>query len=61
MAALWYLGTNLKAVEAASAGNLKATWASHAARDWPSSEQGQGEAFLRRAVQVKKIWVPYGE
>jgi hypothetical protein len=22
--------------------------------------QGEGAAFLRRAVQVKSVWVPYG-
>ena len=30
-------------------------------RDWLSREQGQGSEYLRRAVQVKNIWVPYGE
>jgi aldehyde dehydrogenase (NAD+) len=51
----------VKAVEAASAGNLKATWASPKPRDWLSRAQGQGPENLRRAVQVKNIWVPYGE
>jgi aldehyde dehydrogenase (NAD+) len=31
------------------------------ARDWLSREQGQGAEYLRRAVQVKNIWMPYGE
>ena len=26
--------------------------------DWPAA---QGEAFLRRAVEVKNVWVPYGD
>ena len=61
VAALWYFGPGVKAVEAASAGNLKATWASPKPRDWLSRAQGQGTEYLRRAVQVKNIWVPYGE
>ena len=61
VAALWYFGPGVKAVEAASAGNLKATWASAKRRDWLSRTQGQGGEYLRRAVQVKNIWVPYGE
>jgi aldehyde dehydrogenase (NAD+) len=61
VAALWYVGSAVKMVEAASAGNLKATWASARRRDWVSREQGQGAEYLRRAVQVKNIWVPYGE
>ena len=61
--ALWYAGTRDGAamVEAASAGNLKQTWTEDgAARNWASAE-GQGRAFLTRAMQVKNIWVPYGE
>lgn len=61
VAALWYFGPGVKMVEAASAGNLKATWASSKPRDWFSAVQGQGEEYLRRATQVKNIWVPYGE
>jgi aldehyde dehydrogenase (NAD+) len=61
VAALWYFGPGVKAVEVASAGNLKATWASAKPRDWLSRTQGQGSEYLRRAVQVKNIWVPYGE
>ena len=45
-------------VEALSAGNLKATWVSASAVDWPRAE---GREFLRRATQVKNIWTPYGE
>ena len=62
VAALWYVGANAKLVEAASAGNLKATWVSNGKRrDWLSRVQGQGAEYLRRAVQLKNIWVPYGE
>ena len=63
VAALWYFGSaeGSRLVEAASAGNLKPTWASAKRRDWLSREQGQGTEYLRRATQVKNIWVPYGE
>ena len=60
VAAMWYFGSNAKMVEAASAGNLKATW-TRKRRDWLSREQGQGTEYLRRAVQLKNIWIPYGE
>ncbi len=59
----WYFGTaeGSKAVEAESAGNLKATWVNHGkARDWYSAEQGQGREFLFHAVRIKTVWTPYG-
>jgi aldehyde dehydrogenase (NAD+) len=58
--ALWYAGdaSGAAKVEALSAGNLKATWATSSAFDWPRAE---GREFLRRATQVKNIWTPYGE
>ncbi len=60
---LWYFGptTGTKAVERASAGNLKRTWVDHVVRDWVDPEQGAGEEFLRQGVQVKNIWTPFGE
>jgi aldehyde dehydrogenase (NAD+) len=62
--ALWYFGTEEGSaeVERASAGNLKATWVDRGrASDWFDSSQAQGREYLRRATQVKNIWVPYGE
>jgi aldehyde dehydrogenase (NAD+) len=61
VAAMWYCGSpeGAKAVEQMSAGNLKVTWCP-LNRDWLSSD-GQGREFLRRATQIKNIWVPYGE
>ncbi len=58
--ALWYVGSSdgAKAVEVASAANLKATWTSAAPIDW---REAQGREYLRRATQVKNIWTPYGE
>ena len=47
--------------EAESIGNLKRVWTSGGkALDW-SSELAAGETFLRRAVEVKNVWVPYGD
>ncbi len=49
-------------IERASTGNLKQTWTNHGiARKWFDPVQGEGPEFLRRATQVKNIWVPYGE
>jgi len=59
----WYVGSAAGSaeVERRSAGNLKATWVNHGlARDWFDPAQAEGEAFLRRAVQVKNVWIPYG-
>jgi aldehyde dehydrogenase (NAD+) len=61
---LWYVGpaAGSAMVEAAAAGNLKRTWVNHGRRrDWFDPGQGEGRDFLRRASQVKNIWVPYGE
>ncbi|MEO7359485.1 MAG: aldehyde dehydrogenase family protein, partial [Gemmatimonadaceae bacterium] len=61
--AVWYVGshTGAAAVEKASAGNLKRTWTEWSSREWLDPRDGEGRAFLRRAVQVKNIWIPYGE
>jgi aldehyde dehydrogenase (NAD+) len=49
-------------VERRSVGNLKRTWCSHGVlREWSDPRQGEGREFLREAVQIKNIWVPYGE
>jgi aldehyde dehydrogenase (NAD+) len=62
--ALWYFGSaeGSAEVERRSIGNLKQTWTSGGRRrDWYDLEQAAGEEMLRRATQVKNIWVPYGE
>jgi aldehyde dehydrogenase (NAD+) len=61
--AMWYVGSSegVAVVERASTGNLKALWASSDARDWFDAQQGQGREYLRQAVQVKNIWIPYGD
>ena len=59
----WYVGSAAGSteVERRSAGNLKFTWVNHGRRrDWFDPARAEGPAFLRRAVQVKSVWVPYG-
>ena len=60
---IWYFGSRegVKAVEYASAANMKRTWASWKRRDWLDPHHGEGREFLREATQVKNVWVPYGE
>ena len=60
---VWYFGSRegVKAVELASASNMKRTWASWHVRDWFDARDGEGREFLRQATQVKNVWVPYGE
>jgi aldehyde dehydrogenase (NAD+) len=61
--AMWYFGSayGVKHTESASVGNMKQTWCSSSSRRWMDSVQGEGREFLRRATQVKNIWIPYGE
>ena len=61
--AVWYVGSQAgaAAVEKASAANLKRTWTEWVGREWLDPRVGEGREFLRRAVQVKNIWIPYGE
>jgi len=62
--AIWHFGSaeGARAVEDASAGNMKRTWVSHGhPRDWLDAAQGEGREFLRESTQVKNIWIPSGE
>ncbi len=64
VAAIWYCGSaeGSAAVEKASIGNLKQVWTDRGVlRDWRDPRQGQGTEYLRRASQVKTIWLPYGD
>jgi aldehyde dehydrogenase (NAD+) len=64
VAALWYVGSAKMSatLERESAGNLKSTWVNHGKRpNWFDDHQTQGWEYLRHAVQIKNIWVPYGE
>jgi aldehyde dehydrogenase (NAD+) len=61
---LWYWGSaaGSKLVEEQAAASMKRTWVNHGRyHDWHNSEQGEGEIFLRRATEIKNIWIPYGE
>jgi aldehyde dehydrogenase (NAD+) len=61
---IWYFPSDdgSAEVEQLSAANMKRTWVSYGlSRDWSDPIQGEGREFLRRATQVKNIWVPYGE
>jgi aldehyde dehydrogenase (NAD+) len=45
-----------------SVGNLKQVFTNEGrAIDWFDAKQGEGRWFLDHSVQVKNIWVPYGE
>ncbi len=60
---LWYWGTRAgsRMVETEAAASMKRTWVNYGLfHDWEDPEQGQGDQFLRRAVEVKNIWIPYG-
>ena len=60
----WYWGSaqGSKLVEESAAATMKRTWVNHGKfHDWEDPQQGAGEAFLRKAVEIKNIWIPYGE
>ncbi len=54
---LWYAGPaqGQKMVEYASAGNMKRTWTLPGDGELPEMDE-----VLRRATQMKNIWIPYG-
>ncbi|MCH7507462.1 MAG: aldehyde dehydrogenase family protein [Proteobacteria bacterium] len=61
---LWYWGSRQgsRMVEEESAATMKRTWVNYGLyHDWEDDEQGQGESFLRKATEIKNIWIPYGE
>ena len=48
--------------KALSIGNLKQVFTNEGrAIDWFDARQGEGRWFLHHSVQIKNIWVPYGE
>jgi len=62
--AIWCFGDEsaVAAAKAASIGNLKQVFTNEGrVIDWLDAAQGEGHWFLQHAVQVKNIWVPYGE
>nr|WP_315236409.1 aldehyde dehydrogenase family protein [uncultured Albidiferax sp.] len=61
---LWAFGSAALSLstEKLSAGNLKRTLVDHGlATDWHNLAAAEGPIFLRHAVQIKNIWVPYGD
>jgi aldehyde dehydrogenase (NAD+) len=61
---MWYWGSRRgsKMVEEEAAASMKRTWVNYGLfHDWEDPEQGQGESFLRKATEIKNIWIPYGE
>ena len=62
--AIWCFGdeASCATAKALSIGNLKQVFTNEGrAIDWFNADQGEGRWFLQHAVQVKNIWVPYGE
>ncbi|MFB9261870.1 aldehyde dehydrogenase family protein [Bradyrhizobium erythrophlei] len=62
--ALWVFGSKeaSAAAERLSVGNLKRTLVDHGfALDWNERAASEGPILLRHAVQVKNIWIPYGD
>ncbi len=62
--ALWAFGSAELStlVEKLSVGNLKRTFVDYGkATNWLDREAAEGPAYLRRATDVKNIWIPYGE
>ena len=60
---MWYFGSNegSKDIELLSADNMKRTWVNYGKhRNWLDKTQGEGTTFLKRASQIKNIWIPYG-
>ncbi|MEO6014807.1 MAG: aldehyde dehydrogenase family protein [Devosia sp.] len=61
--AMWFAGDAATSamVEKASIGNLKQTWTSRGLYyDLSDKAKFEGDYFLKRATQVKNVWVPYG-
>jgi aldehyde dehydrogenase (NAD+) len=61
---LWCYGDEALCASAKrlSAGNLKQVWTNEARRiDFFDTGEGEGRWYLEHALQVKNIWVPYGE
>jgi aldehyde dehydrogenase (NAD+) len=61
---MWYWGSRKgsKMVEEEAAATMKRTWVNYGLyHDWEDDEQGQGKSFLRKSIEIKNIWIPYGE
>ncbi len=61
---LWYFGGSdgSKVVEAEAAENMKRTWVGFGkAYDWFDTKTFSSRFILEKAIEVKNIWVPYGD
>jgi aldehyde dehydrogenase (NAD+) len=61
---LWYWGTaeGSRLIETEAAATMKRTWVNYGRfHNWDDPQQGEGEIFLRKATEIKNIWIPYGE
>lgn len=64
VAGLWVAGTKTECTEACklSIGNMKIIWTNNGKQlDWFDNQQSEGREWMRRASQVKNVWIPYGE
>ena len=62
--AVWAFGdrTLSTLVEASSIGNLKRTFVDEGyVTDWLNPQSAEGPRWLEHAVEIKNIWIPYGE
>jgi len=61
---LWYFGSKegSSMVQRAAADNMKRTWVNYGKnRNWFNPKHVDPETFLRKATEIKNVWVPYGE
>jgi aldehyde dehydrogenase (NAD+) len=61
---LWYFGGSdgSKVVEAEAVENMKRTWVAFGkAYDWFDTKAFSSRFILEKAIEVKNIWVPYGD
>ena len=61
---VWFYGSaeTSSQIEKSAAGNMKRTWVSNGlGYDWFDREQSEGRHILRRATEIKNVWIPYGD
>ncbi|MDG2064343.1 MAG: aldehyde dehydrogenase family protein, partial [SAR324 cluster bacterium] len=64
VAGLWVSGAVDECANAKkfSSGNMKIIWTNNGKKlDWFDNHQSEGRVWMRRASQVKNVWIPYGE
>ena len=62
---IWYFGADsgeiYKEIELLATENMKRTWSDNGMhRNWMDNKQGANEEYLRKSVEIKNIWIPYG-